>query len=227
MAYSKRVGLGLFSPSTSKRPHLLNTDGGLAGEINDLRGDLKALAAPLAAIAIEEWTNPTASGAALIKSPVASVASAQHYTSLLAGAALIQPPRPVSATTAGTTPSDAPATATFTGTDIHDAVITEQVTLNQSGGVVYTTKFFKSVTAVDMPAADSTGATIGFGISNVFPLEHTALALAGVAIPVQEITAGVVPSAGTINTAANTYAPNVTADGAKDFALLYVYDPTV
>lgn len=72
-------------------------------------------------------------------------------------------PRRITFTTAGVTPSDAPATATITGTDYLGAAQVEIVNVGQTATTVSSTGAFKTITSIAYSAADGTAATVAIG----------------------------------------------------------------
>lgn len=103
-----------------------------------------------------------------LRAATATVASPVTLTStdlLDAGEALLAVyPRRLSFTTAGATPSDAPATATITGTNAATgASDTEVVNLAQTATTVFSTKAWSAVSQIAYTAGDGTGATIAIG----------------------------------------------------------------
>lgn len=52
------AGSTILLSASPKRPHLIQSGGGVAGEVLDLRQDVVAALKPLAAITVEEWTTP-------------------------------------------------------------------------------------------------------------------------------------------------------------------------
>lgn len=179
------AGSGIFSRNKDKIDHLVNPGGGLAGEIYDLRKDLVRELGVLPGFVVEEWTNlvgTAAPGAAVLKAATATVASVVTLlpASLLAAglAQLAAHPRPLTFTTAGTTPADAPANVVITGTDQNGAAISETLALAQSAAAVTSVKAYKTITSLVYPAADGTGATvaIGIGAAWIYPTFATTLA---------------------------------------------------
>lgn len=228
-------GSGQFSGQRAKKPHLVRGTGGLQGEVGDLRDDIKRDFESNAAMAVEEFTDPPAADPDGIKAAIATVASIQSYSGAALDGALagstFDPPRNPTVTTAGTTPADAPATATFTGTDVDDNAITETVTVAQTATIAAGAKAFKTITKIDLPAADGTDATLAFGIGNAFGLSKPIASRAGAAAGLSAIEAGSAssPAAGTFATAAaaapkGTYTPSAAADGSNDYAVYYEYD---
>lgn len=166
------IGSGLFSMSRAALAHLLRPGGGLSGEIWDLRKDVGELLSPLAAIAVEEYTNvvgSTAPGATALLAATASVAApVTVLKAALTAAGLAQLalcPRALTITTAGTTPADAPANAVITGKDALGATQTETLTVAQTATSATTTSIWSDITSVVYPAAEGTGATMAIGIA--------------------------------------------------------------
>lgn len=225
------LGSGQFTSQKAQRPHLLRGAGGIAGEIADLREDIKADFTPNAAIAVEEFTNLPAAGAALI-STAASVTVAPRSPTLLALAANISPPRNITVTTAGGTPADAPATTLITGTDINGDVMTETINVAQTATIAAGVKTFASVTSILEAAAQGTDATLSYGIGVAVGLKKKVMTRAGLFALVKEIAAGsLAPTPGTFVVPATavpngSYAPNTAANGTNDYTLFYEYDPT-
>ena len=52
------AGSGLFTNARPEKPHLVEGKGGLAGEVDDLRRDIASDLSGLAAISVEEFTDP-------------------------------------------------------------------------------------------------------------------------------------------------------------------------
>ncbi|HEY8944906.1 MAG TPA: hypothetical protein VIM73_11625, partial [Polyangiaceae bacterium] len=110
--------------------------------------------------------------AAGLKAATATVASpvTLHASDLLGPgiAALLANPRTLTFTTAGTTPSDAPASVTITGTDYTGATQTETLNLSQTAGAATSAKVYATITSLAYLAADGTGATIAVGYGAAF-----------------------------------------------------------
>ena len=162
-------GSGLFSKAHAAIPHLVKPGGGLSGEVYDLRKDLNEALSPLAAIAVEEFTNPVSNDVAAAGLLVAT-ATEESVVTLASGdliaAGLTQLslwPRQLIFTTAGTTAADAPATATVVGLNHAGVATTEVVTLAQTAAAANSTNFWSSITSITYPAADGTGATVAIG----------------------------------------------------------------
>jgi hypothetical protein len=225
------LGSGIFNSKRAQKPHLLRGTGGLASEIGDLRDDIKAEFSPLAALAVEEFVDPPAAGAALISAAAASTVAPRTAT-LLALAANISPPRNITVTTAGGTPADAPATAVVTGTDINGDALTETLNIPQTATIAVGAKAFASVTSIVEAAADGTDATMSYGIGALIGLGKKVKVRAGAPAIVKEIAAGsLAPTAGTfaapsVGVPNGTYSPNSAADGSRDYCLYYEQDLT-
>lgn len=220
------LGSGIFSSKRAAAPHL-NT-----GEVADLRADIKADFLANAAIAVEEFSAPAAAGAALLSVAAASQVAAGRSATLLALAANISPPRPVSVTTAGTTPADAPASAVVTGKDINGVAMTETLSVGQTATTVTGSKCFASVSSIVETAGDGTGATMSYGIGAAIGLGKPLKSRAGLATAIKEIANAAVVTNGVFVAAATaspngSYAPNSAANGALNYAVYYEYDATL
>lgn len=220
------LGSGIFSGQKAQVPHLSKGN----SEIADLRADIKKDFSANAAIAVEEFLAPAAAGAALI-SAVAPTTVAPRTAVLLALAANISPPRPISVTTAGATPADAPATAVVTGKDINGNAMTETLNVGQTATTVTGNKCFASVSSIVEAAAEGTAATLSYGIGAPIGLGKPIKTRAGRTGPVQEIANGAVVTNGVFVAASTaspngSYAPNSAANGALNYCLYYEYDAT-
>lgn len=225
------LGSGQFSSQKAQKPHLLQGTGGIAPEIADLRADVRADFLANAAIAVEEFTDPAAAGAALISAAAASQVAAGRSATLLALAANISPPRPISVTTAGATPADAPATAVVTGLDINGNAMTETLNIPQTATIATGSKCFAKVTSIVEAAGDGTGATMSYGIGAAIGLGKPLKSRAGLATAIKEIAVGAVVTNGVFVAAATaspngSYAPNTAANGSNDYCIYYEYDAT-
>jgi hypothetical protein len=99
---------------------------------------------------------------ATVASPVTLLAA-----SLIAGGLtqLAGYPSPITFTTAGVTPADAPATVTVVGLDENgDAQTMTSFPLAQTAATVTTTEKWSAITSVSYPSADGTSATIAIGL---------------------------------------------------------------
>lgn len=191
------IGSGLFATARAAIAHLVHPGGGLSGELWDLRKDVSGVLAPLAAIAVEEYTNvvgAAAPGAATLLDAAASVASAVTVlkaamkTTGLDQLALC--PRAITITTAGTTPADAPATAAITGKGANGVAQTETLTVSQTAATVTSTKVWSDITSVVYPAADGTGATMSIGIAAAQLKAATATVTSAVTLTATDLQQG-------------------------------------
>lgn len=227
------TGSGLFSNKRAHKPHLVEGKGGVAGEVDDLRQDVLSVMAPMAALAIEEFTNPAAADAAGLEAATATQITARTVTSFLAAgiAALAAFPRTISFTTAGSTPADAPATALITGTDVNDDPQTETVNVPQTATTAYSVKCFKTVTSIAYAAGDGPDATVSIGFGPTLGLGKKVKSRAGLVNVVQEIAVGAKVTNGVFVAAVTSppngsYSPNTAPNGTNDYALIYEFDPT-
>lgn len=87
-------------------------------------------------------------------------------------AAILANPRRLTFTTAGATPSDAPATVAITGTRM-GAAVTETLSLAQTAATVTSAKDYDTITSLAYAAGDGTAATIaiGYGTGYATPAE--------------------------------------------------------
>lgn len=225
------LGSGIFTKMKAQLPHLLQQSGGIASEVNDLRKDLLSEFAANSSVAVEEFTNPIGSGAALISVAAASQLAAGRSATLLALAANISPPRQISVTTAGGTAADAPATAVVTGKDIFGVAMTETLTIPQTATIATGAKCFASVSSIVEAAGDGVGATMSYGIGAPIGLGRAIKLRAGISSLIKEHANAAVVANGVIAAASaalpnGSYAPNTAADGTKSYAIWYEYDAT-
>lgn len=224
------VGSGLSAKMVSGRH--AKPGGGLSGEVFDTRQDVARVFALLAAITVQEFTNPIAASVNAIKAAAASVAAPVTYAfadfdGALASAPSTQP-RNLSVTVAGATPADAPATVTFTGL-YRGKPQTETINAPQTATTASTTKPFDvdaaglAALVVSAPAADGTGATLAFGIGTGLGVGAKPRTRAGGVTIVREIVDGVVVTDGVL-TATGLYTPNTAPDGAHDYAIYIEFD---
>lgn len=223
------AGSGLFSNQSAVIPHI-TAGHGVPKEIGDLRADVARVLSPMAAITVEEFTNPAAGGVAVLKAATATTVAPATVlaAALLSGglSSLAALARNITFTTAGGTPADAPPTVVITGTRAGVAQ-TETVTLAQTAATATGVKLFNTITSIVYAAADGTGATVSIGIGDALPLTKTPKARAGLAKALTEIAIGAVVTTGTISASNKSYTPASSPDGTKDYAVYYEYDPLV
>ncbi len=218
-------GSGLFTNQAPAVPHLSKN------ELADLRADVARTLLPMAAVTVEEYTNPAAAAAAGLLAATASSVAVQ--TVLAAGllapgvAALLAYGRNVTFTTAGATPADAPADAVVTGTGMDDEEVTETITVAQTATISSGSKIFKTIESIVYAAGQGAAATVSIGFGPVLGTLKTPKARAGLAAPLLEIAAGARVETGLISATNKSYTPSAAPDAARDYAIYYEYDPTV
>lgn len=195
-------------------------------------GRVLSIASVLACLDI---VNPAAASATGLHAATATVTTAVEYTEadLVAGgvAALAACPRQVRFTTAGTTPSDAPASATIKGWTLA-GYKEETVTLAQTATTADSAYCWTRIDSISMPAADGTGATIAIGFTSALGLPAKALgrgASSAVFAIVQELIDGAAAGAAGSLTAPATlgpfgaYTPDATLvpNAARDYIVRY------
>lgn len=207
--------------------------GAASPEVRTLQQEVSADVATLGANApfvVQEWTNPAAPAANALLAAAAvstSVVVVPAATLEAAGkAALLAFPRNVTFTTAGNTPSDAPATATIVGTDIDDAALTEVVNVAQTATIAEGVKAFKTITTITYTVGQGTDATVAIGIGKKFGLSSSIKERAGLVNVLKEIANGAVVTNGTFANATTSpphgsYSPSADPDASKDYAVTF------
>jgi len=221
-------GSGIFTSAHALKAHLMQGTGGLAAEVADVRNDVAAALAPMAAMTVQEFTNPAAADAAGLEAATATTVSPRTVTAFVAGgtAALTAFGRNVTFTTAGGTPADAPASAVITGEDIDGNAQTETVVLAQTATIASGVKIFKGpLTSVAYAAADGTGATVSIGFGPLLGLEKTPKTRAGLAAPIREIAVGALVTTGVFSATNRSYAPASAPNGTNDYCVFFEYVP--
>ena len=220
---SSVAGSGLFSKARPKNPGSVDPGkGGIAGEVGELRADLQRALFPLAAIAVEEYTNALATSTTNVMAASATLAAGVVLTSTpVAGGGtnaltkattdnLAAAPRQLTFTTAGSTPANAPATATIYGTDERGYKTSETVPLSQIAGAVTSGNFFLGVDRIVYSASKGTGATIAIGLGASIGLSRPLKKRAGAYAVIREVSSGTVVTTGTFkNPSDNTVASAV------------------
>ncbi len=225
------AGSGLLKNARSIRANL--SKHGVTGEIEDLRKDTVEALANLCALTVEEFLNvPAASAAGVLVAVATTVAPmVKGASDLVGGVATILPfPRPVSVTTAGTTPADAPATVKVIGKDVTNKVLEETINVGQTATTVVGAKCFKVVERLEFSAADGTGATVSVGWGAPIGLSLKPKARAGSVFLDSEFAAGARVTTGTISDPATNapfgmYTPASAPNGTNDYVLKYEYIP--
>jgi hypothetical protein len=234
------AGSGLFANERGINPSkTVAGKGGLPGEVGDLRRDIAKTLGGLAASGIQEFVDPILGAATSLLIATATVAAAVTLlpadltTATLTNMA--DNPRQVVFTTAGGTPADAPATATVKGKDPRGLPLTETIALAQTAAAVTTNNFFSEIESISYPAADGTGATVAIGIGAKLGLAYSPktftasgqVILAELEDNAPAGVAGTFVSAGATDLPYGSYTPNSALNGALDFVVCYVYDPSV
>lgn len=219
-------GSSLFSNQVSAKPHLVDGHRGVPGEVYDLRRDVARVLASLAALTVDEFTNPAAGGAAALEVATACTTLGRLVTSFLApGAAILAAGgRNITITTAGTTPTNGPASALVTGTYLGVAQTETIAGLNAGAATYAGVKPFDTVTSVQYATALDVDATNSIGIGNGLGVALKPLARAGGVVPIREVVDGALVTTGAL-TANKLYTPATAPNGAHDYAVYYEYDP--
>jgi hypothetical protein len=234
------IGSGLMSRQYANKPHLLQTSGGIAAEVKDLRDDLAEELAAMSAITVEEFTNPAAADVNAIKLSIASAASIQTYTGAaldgVVGLLAMSPPRNITITT--TTHADIDAVGVvITGKDVNGDDITETILLTNGGGVTDVgAKAFAKVTSIVVPAQTGINGALEFGFGDIIGLSRPLRSRAGLAAVTREVAVGAVVVTGTFVAAPvavgagqpnGTYLAAAVPNAARDYALYYETDASL
>lgn len=228
-------GSGLFQLSRPRIPHLsVAGKSGVAGELADLRQDIDATLKPLAALTVDEFTAPVAADVDGIKLAALSTLAASAFVAAdldgVVGDNVMDPPRNITITNAGTgTAADAPASATVTGIDVNGAVMSETISVPQTGTIVEGVKCFRKVTGITMPVGQGTGATISFGFGALLGLGKKARSRAGLVPLALEVMSGAYVTTGSLsspstNAPHGAYTPAAAPNAARNYAIWYELD---
>ena len=188
------LGSGLWAQQHAAIPHLA-----VSNEMANVRADIAKVLTPLAALAVEEFTNPVASDpAGLLVATTTSVAIQQKLAAALLApgkAALAAFPRNITFTTGAGTSADAPANAVIVGTDVDDKPLTETVVLAQTNTIAEGVKAFKTIVSITYAAGDGAGTTVSIGFGKKFGLRRPIKVRAGAKALLREISGGAVVTA--------------------------------
>lgn len=223
-------GSTLFQKQNAKIPHLVQSGGGLAGEVADLRKDLDDELAPIAPITVDDFTDAATADIDAIKAAFASVATPVTYSGAeldgVVGEDAMPIPRNITVTTgAGGTPGDAPATVTVTGT-FQGKAQSEVITVSQTAATAAGLKPFDKVTSLAFAAGDGTGATLEVGFGAGLGVAKTPKARsAATALPFRELLNGAAAASPGTLSIAKLYVPNTAPNGTNDYAVYYEWDP--
>lgn len=221
-------GSGLFGNANPAIPHLVKGPGGLKGEVFDLRGEIKEAFEPLAALTVDEFTNPVAASATAIKTAFATAITAQVFTGAAlngaVGATTMTPPRNITVTAAANAGGYL-GNATITGT-FRGVAQTETIAITDSTTVAGV-KMFDKVTSISIPIQPDALGSISVGTGVLLGLAKTPKARAGLATVIKEVVDAVVVTTGTLSATNSSYTPAAAPNGAHDYALYYEYVPSL
>lgn len=227
------AGSGMFSKKLARKTHLVRGTGGVAAEVLDLRDDLAEEFEPLLALTVEELTAPAAASAVALLAATATAAAGvvtvlQEKDLLIAGRnALKLSPRKLVFTTAGVTPANAPATVTIEGLDNFGKVAKEVLALGQTATTATSANAYSKVNRLTFAASDGDAATIAIGWSVALYVTRKPKERAGLVLVYKEILSGaeIAPVTGTLDVA-GLFTPAAAPNGARNFAIVYEYNPT-
>jgi hypothetical protein len=167
-----------FGSRSPARPHLVQGPGGLANEIEQVRGDVDAAFVVMekGSVIVKFFLQvPTdvvdADG---IMAAAATIAADTTYTGtqfdgILApgtGPALIKSPKKVTIVAGGATPAHwTGGNLVITGKDADGRALVETVVSAAGAGTTTSVNYFAEVTSIFVPAQGGTGATVGFGVA--------------------------------------------------------------
>lgn len=233
-------GSGLFENQRGVSPSKTAPGkGGLPGEVGDLRRDVGAVLGTLAAITVQQWNAPLAGGADTLKFVTGVVTEPivhgpEDFTPATL-ADMLEAPRRVVIGIGGPTATDAPDSATIKGKLVNGEDHEETVAVPQvDGGEVSTSHFFASIESIAFTAGQGTGAAYLLGTSLAIGLAGHLQSRAGAPAVTMEVEDGTVAGpdalAGTYTLPPSalpngSYEPGAAADGVKDYAIYYEYDP--
>lgn len=240
-------GSGMFSDQGALKRHLVDGKTGVAGEVNDLRGDVGRTLSGLCAWSVDEYIDSPADDPDALMTSFAPPTTATTYrasqgdfTGVLSDGVIdvdSAGPRQVVFTTGGGTPADAPATCVVVGKDGAGRYLEEEVTLAQTATTATSTNFFAEVDELRFAAADGTDSTMLVGFEGDLGLRQPLVSRAGSLHVLEEIDPVGGQLLGAAVTATFTDAatsppfgsvdPTTAVDGSNDYAYVYEYDPTV
>lgn len=226
-----------FGLQAAKKPHLVAGKGGVAGEVDDLRGDVEAgftkLESEGGLLRTVEFTDPAAADADYFMTSRASQVAPDTINSSTAewtGAAELDPPRNLVITSsahADILGGNYVATGFVRDENGNLAAQTETIAQTVGGGADAGTRAWSVLTEVTFPAAAGTNSNITIGFGDIIGLPAPMKSRAGLLAPLREIesSSGVVTT-GTFTTATaqpphGTYLPGTVPDAAEDYSLTY------
>lgn len=184
-------------------------------------------------IRVQSFADVSAADDDAFKTSFASTIAAQTFATTalngVVGAGLLNPARNVVVTTGGTTPADAPATATIAGLSPDGSAQTETIAIAQTATTAAGSKCFSRVTSIVLAVGQGTGATLKFGTGNLLGLDAKLRDVGGVAgaAVLREVEGTAAVTTGTFKSAAESapngaYAPATAPNGTRDYALVYL-----
>jgi hypothetical protein len=201
-------GSSLFSNQGPAQGRFIEGKGGVAGEVSDLRHDVAGALALLAAITVQEFTNPLAAAA---NNMMAATTSQTTEDVLLpavtpAAGALTQAtidnlgtggPRQLVFTVGGGTPAHRAPSATIYGVGADGRKRVQVLGLPDVAGTA-TSNFFIDIEKVVLAAGSGAGATVAIGLGALLGLGAPVVSRAGRAAVLQEVAAGSVVTNGAV-----------------------------
>lgn len=203
------AGSGLFSSERGVAPYKTEPGkSGLSGELGDLRRDIARTMALMAALCVQEFTNPLATAANNMMAATASQVTEDVLLPAVTPAvgALTQAtisnlgtggPRQIQFTVAGGTPAHRAPTATIYGKDVEGKVTSQVLPLPDVAGSVLS-DFFSDIDKIVLAAGSGTGATVAIGLGALLGLAAPVVSRAGRVAVIQEVSAGSVVTNGTV-----------------------------
>jgi hypothetical protein len=198
-------GSGLFSTQGPNQGRFIEGKGGVAGEVNDLRQDVKRSLIPLAAITVQEWDAPLATAANNVMAATTSQVTEDVLLPAVTPAAgaltqatiddLSNGPRQLQFTVGGGTPAHRAPSATIHGTGLDGLQKTQVLALPAVAGAVRS-DFFTDIEKVVLAAGSGVGATVAIGLGALLGLLQPIKRRAGLFGILKEIALGAVVTNG-------------------------------
>ena len=223
-----------FGSSAPAVPHLIVGQGGLSGEIHDLRSDIDVAflltetpgLGGSGLVSVDEWTNPLAADDDYVLVSTAAAVAAATVTTLTHGTLPDARNLTVTCTVTGT----GEGAVVVTGVDVNGAVIHEHFTVPAATAVVTGSSAFKTVTSVLIPAltVGMTVLLVKVGSGNKLGLTSKAKLRTGVVHVIGELMDGsaatgtyATPAVGAPN---GTYLPGTVPNATHDYCVTYERD---
>ena len=231
------VGSGLFSDQRGVAPYKTQAGkSGLAGEIGDLRQDIERELAPLAAIAVQEFTAPLAASATNMMAATASqvtedvlLPAASAATGALTQATINNlatgGARQLEFTVGGVTPAQRAPTATIYGTGLDGRSKQQVIPLPDVAADVFS-GFFTDVDKIVLAPGAGTGATVSVGLGTALGLNQKIVSRAGRVAVLQEVANGSVVTNGVVAAGAVTAGSDTGTEDISDATVLGNLDAT-